>query len=122
MKQPSALLKVAAITSAVVLVGGLIAFRAGAFDTPVLVNPPTVETPPEPTPVSTEAYHDPSVVDPSIMLSTSKSAGVVIPVPPPKADEPKPSAPKTIIGGSKSLAPLLPPKSAEPKAPSTPPR
>jgi hypothetical protein len=106
-------LKIAAVLSAIVLVGGLVSYRAGAFDK--LFSPPETppeqQTEPEPTPEPETPPSAQSDLD-ALLMSTSKSAGVLIP--------PKKSAPKSettappkqqIMPGSKSLAPLIPPKS-----------
>jgi hypothetical protein len=59
MKQPGLLLKSAVIASAVVLVGGFVSYRAGAFDWLVKTSPPAAEAtpteapPPAPEPEST---------------------------------------------------------------------
>jgi len=105
------ILKVAAIVFAVVLVGGFVSYRAGAFDK--YFSPPPTPEPLQPAPEPTEEP-TPTAISPSdmdaILMSTSKSAGVLIP--PPKKSPPTETTkpPAQIMPGSKSLAPLIPPK------------
>jgi len=98
------ILKIAAVFSAIVLVGGFVSYRAGAFDKffepPAPVAPPQSAPAPETTPNSTET------LDP-ILMSTSKSAGVLIPPPKKNAQESQPK--QQILPGSKSM-PVIPAK------------
>src|SRR5262245_36528053 len=103
-RQANMILKLAAVGSAIVLVGGFVAYRAGAFDrlrTPTESSPLTEEVPgPNLAPQTEES--------PTIMVG-SKSAPVFTQpqsAPPSTTTQP----PKQVfLGGSKSLAPLIPP-------------
>ncbi len=50
MKKPNALLKLAAVVSSVLLVGGLVSYRAGAFNWPMETNSPPADSESSPTP------------------------------------------------------------------------
>jgi hypothetical protein len=127
MKQPNLFVKAAVITSSVLLVGGLVAYRAGAIDwlngdkpttmggskSKVLIDPASPITP---------GAETPTTVDPWLM-SGSKSAAVFVPSPsttpavqPADAKAPAP----TIMPGSKAFAPLIsvPPVTSQPPPPS----
>ncbi len=119
MKQPHVLVRFAALTSSVLLVSGLIAYRVGAFD--------SMLTKAEPLPENIEAVADTPT---EVLLSGSKYATVIQPstVQNTTIDTPNPalmlgskSAP-TFLPGSKSaglVTPPSPPKQA-PAQPATP--
>jgi hypothetical protein len=116
MKRPHVLLQVAAIVSSVLLAGGLISYRAGAFNRFIAPsappadsgsNPAAEETPPE----------DAAQPDLAIMSSsksgtitfTGKLSGTFSPAPSQKteapqqpAPDPEPAKPPTIMYGSKA--------------------
>ncbi len=102
MKSPNSLLKVATVVSSVLLVGGFVSYRAGAFDwlTGTGARPANSESSP--------------ALDPSL-LSGSKS-DLIFREPansqqPPPAAQPAPA----IMSGSKSLAPaIFPPAQPDP--------
>ncbi len=108
MKPRSALVKLAAVASSLLLVGGFISYRAGAFD--ALLKPSPQPAEPESTPVS----------DPTIMYS-SKSGTIVTP------GTIKQSKEATLLPGSKSISigPVIrvdaPKKPAEPSSSTTTP-
>jgi hypothetical protein len=97
VKQPHALLKLAAVVSSVLLVGGFVSYRAGAF-TGLME---TGEQPAEPA----------SSPDPEKnLMGGSKSK--TISFEPPAAQQPPPgTGPRspTIMSGSKSIAPVIVP-------------
>jgi hypothetical protein len=107
MKRPSALFKVAAVVSSVLLFAGLVAYRAGAFDRVMTPEAPASEPEPAPGVVSDAP---PTAPDPSIQaadgnfLSTSKSIMFVVP---PGGGKKDASKSPTLLPGSKSPAPLL---------------
>jgi hypothetical protein len=116
---PNAILKAAAVGCSVLLAAGFVSYRAGAFD---WLNPPpnaeptstppaeSVTAPPaEPTQAKSE------LVPPAILYS-SKS-GAIVPAPAPSTGAPSPA----IIGGSKSIAPLIPPSPPPAQKPASPP-
>lgn len=129
MTRPNAILKAAAVGCSVLLAAGFVSYRAGAFD---WLNPPPVAeptlTPSEESVTAPPAESAPAkseLVPPAILYS-SKSGAIV---PPPAHSTGAPSSPAPIIGGSKSLAPLIPPspppagqKPASPSNESGPPR
>jgi hypothetical protein len=107
MKRPSPLFKVTAIVSSALLFAGLVAYRAGAFD-PLLASDVQAADP-DPAGI-TEA--GPAPADPALQaadanfMSTSKSIMFVVPPGGAKKDG---SKSPTLMSGSKSVAPLLPP-------------
>ena len=118
MSRSRAVLKVAAVGFSVALAAGLISYRAGAFD---WLNPP------DPQPVEPEPAANPVLLDSSKsgraippitgeqstqprspeMLSSSKFA-FIVPPPAPGAPPPAKTSPP-VMGGSKSITPLIPP-------------
>lgn len=91
MKKPGMLLKIAAVASSLLLVTGLIAYRAGAFDR-LLAKPdpaPSADTSGNTVSGTNPAIVDPAVVDPSFM-SSSKS---IVFRPAPKTQTPAPATP-----------------------------
>ncbi len=103
MKQKKALLKVAVILSSAVLVAGFVAYRAGAFNEWLAPRPAGSIENETPGP-NREAAEEEQLVPP-IIMSGSKSSF------PPSAltpATPQTSGGSTIIGGSKSIAPLIP--------------
>lgn len=135
MKPPRSILQVAAVVSSALLVAGFVSYRAGAFDwhsrspeDPAPADPgPTVFPSTKRAEIArpTDAPTGTAPADPAV-LSGSKSAMVLIPPssgsqaadapPPAPAPAPAPKGPPAFIGGSKSIAPLIPPKA--PPAPS----
>ena len=134
VSRSKAILKVGAVGFSVLLAGGLISYRAGAFD---WLNRP------EPSPVEPESeqagdpilFHSsksgaaipPSTSEPAktspLFLSGSKSAMPVVPIQSAQvgpATTPPPANPP-IMGGSKSIAPLIPP-SPPPSQAANPPK
>ena len=118
MERARPYLKVAAVVSAVTLVGALVAYRAGAFAMPI-----PVETQPEPQPAAAPepAPEQPVTttdqLNPAIMYG-SKSApafpGVTTGLTPPSGTQ----SPPVFMGGSKSAAVIhVPPKN--PNAPAS---
>ena len=96
MRPPNLLIRLAAVASSLLLVGGFVAYRAGAFsrtNTPIDTGL-SGETSPSPPPKDTT------------MMGGSKSMNVFIPD---FKQPPMGSNPPTIMSGSKSLAPLVPP-------------
>jgi len=122
-----AVLKVAAVGFSVALAGGLISYRAGAFDW--LTRPEPQPTEPEP-----HSANDPTLFDGSksgraitvttvdqtnlLLLSGSKSAMPVIP-PAGSTTTPPPKGP-TILPGSKVIAPVIPPPNPPAQSPQPP--
>jgi hypothetical protein len=92
------LLKLAVIASSVLLVAGFVSYRAGAFNwlTAEQVQP----APPAADPADSQPVLSPAEL--TTIMSGSKSA-MPGPIPGPTKQ-----APPTIIGGSKSMAPLIP--------------
>ena len=119
MKTP---VKLAAVASSVLLVAGFVAYRAGAFDSPMAepqpagVNDETTSLSSQDGPVAVTPVTDPA------MISGSKSAIFIVPPQPaaPSGTAPAPKSPPAFIGGSKSLAPLIPPPPARSPAPADP--
>ncbi len=123
MTQPNLFVKIAAITSSVLLVGGLVAYRAGAFnwvkeDKPTTMGGSKSKTVIDPVPPDTTPAETAPATDLSIM-SGSKSAILIVPPAPgsgaqsPTTQQPSP----TIIYSSKSMAPVISlptPKSSQP--------
>ena len=118
MKLPRAVLKVAAVGSSILLVAGFVSYRAGAFDWLGGSVPQPVEADPAPVvDVAPELVADPPTainpLTPPVVLSSSKSAIIVTPpspTPPGGSQSGPAQTHPPIIGGSKSLAPLIPPK------------
>ncbi len=112
MKQPGVLLKVAAVVSSLLLLGGFVCYRAGAFTwlgglggRPQPTSSPGLEEKEEPTPVA----------QPELFYG-SKS-GRIFPHDAGKSLKPQPSAAQptpTLMGGSKTI--IL----AKPSLPTTP--
>ena len=120
MKQPHVLLKVAAIVSSVSLLGAMVAYHAGAFDSfrgdkpstlggsksKTMIVPSSTETPDPQQIPNTEATPILSERDLMIM-SSSKSMPFIVP---PATDKTKtpPTPPTVIMSGSKaSSAPII---------------
>jgi hypothetical protein len=108
-----ALVKAAAVGCSVLLAAGFVSYRAGAFDSFLRPARAPVEPDPAPAVEGTPAGQPApeTLPDPPAMLSSSKS---IILAPAPKSSPGGPAAPPAqpappIIGGSKSLAPLIPP-------------
>jgi hypothetical protein len=151
----NAIRKTVAVGSSALLIAGFVSYRAGAFDGLIRSSTPAVEPVEQPTPevVSDEARPDVVVTDATMFSSSksiilapasppgqspavlpgSKSSGVftpkqdvaVRPAPPAGPPPTPPSQTPPIIGGSKSLAPLIPPAPPKPNSPpadSGPPR
>ncbi len=121
MERKSPYLKIAAVVSAVLLVGAFVSYRAGAFQRPA---PP--EPQPEPAaPTDTEPRPTPSADQPQHFLYSSKSAPAFTPAsPPPTVNPPAPGNPPAYMGSSKWISivptgPILadPPKPAPNAAP-----
>jgi hypothetical protein len=104
------ILKVGAVASAGLLIAGFVCYRAGAFDRYVADEKGAEIVPLQEQPPAGATGSDP------LLMSGSKSDRVITPGPATPA-EGKPKLP-AYIGGSKSLAPLIPPDKAAP--PSTP--
>jgi hypothetical protein len=115
MKLEKSLLKVATVLSAASLIAGFVSYRAGAFDRLI-----DSERQSQPGNVATPEQSSPDGNNPHLM-SGSKSARVVTPeldVPANAKGESSPPQLPAYIGGSKSLAPLIPPgKAATPPTP-----
>ena len=114
-----ALVKAAAVGCSVLLTAGFVSYRAGAFDSFIRPAPAPVEPDPAPAADATPApAADPSATQspltPPVILYSSKSGPIVTPPAPPvgsTATTPAQKAP-AFIGGSKSIAPLIPPPPA----------
>jgi hypothetical protein len=108
-------LKLAAAASSVVLVTGLVSYRAGALNWLMPSEAPTADVETSP-PVDPPPY-DPATTSPFLM-SGSKSAIMVVPVAPAAKEGPAVAspAPPAIMPSSKSIAPLIPPKAPTPPA------
>lgn len=145
MKHLSAIRKTVAVGCSALLIAGFVSYRAGAFDGLLRSNTPAVEPVEQPTPeVVSDAQPNVVLTDPTMFSSSksiilapastgaqspavlpgSKSSGVFTPkqdVPvrptPPAAPPTPPAQTPPIIGGSKSLAPLIPPAPPKPISP-----
>ena len=111
-------LKLAAFVPALVLVGGFIGYRAGAFELPWLSKPappPEVQPDPQPTAAQPPANSEPTFLPGSKSLSNLGvgRSGVKPPHdpanPPPGSVPPTPEKPPAFLPGSKSDAGLLVP-------------
>jgi hypothetical protein len=115
VKNANVLLKLAAVASSVVLVGGFVSYRAGALNWLM-----ASEVPPAQVDENSPADQPPSAESPlatPAIMSGSKSGIYIVPAAPAAKDgptAPSPAAPPTIMPGSKSVAPLIPPKSPPP--------
>ena len=131
MSRSRAVLKVAAVGFSVALAAGLISYRAGAFDWLDRPEPPPVGSEPEPAanPVLLDSSKSGRAILPPTgeqttqpkspaMLSSSKFA-IVVPPPAPEATPPAKTNPP-ILGGSKSIAPLIPPTPPASQTPNPP--
>jgi hypothetical protein len=141
-----AIRKTVAVGSSAILIAGFVSYRAGAFDGLIRSNTPAVEPVEQRTPevVSDDARPDVVVTDATMFSSSksiilapasspgksaalpgSKSTAVftpdldvpVRPAPPAAPPATPPSQAPPIIGGSKSLAPLIPPAPQKPNSP-----
>jgi hypothetical protein len=151
MRQPHFLLKIAAVTSSVLLVGGFIAYRAGAFDrlmgsgttdpapaamggskSKVLITEPkpadTAEKQPTVAPVQLSEEEKRRMLmysSKSIILSDSVHRTPVDRVPNTTQQPPPDTKPPSIMPSSKSAFPLIPvpsvPPSPSPDQPNLPP-
>jgi hypothetical protein len=114
MARSSVLFKASALVSAIVLVAGLVSYRAGAFD-PWLV--PHTEPPDADVPASTADK------SPAMYISSSKSIVLTAPVgeskPAPVPQAGPKSPPPIFMSGSKSI--VLPGTAVQPQAPVNPP-
>jgi hypothetical protein len=103
MERARPYLKVAAVVSAVALVGSHIAYRAGAFSTPIPTEsqpePPTAN-PPQPPPASMFGSKSVPAVTPGQTNSTANAP--FVPQPAPVAPAPH-DKPPTFLSGSKSF-------------------
>jgi hypothetical protein len=113
VKHANVVLKLAAVASSIVLVGGFVSYRAGALNWLVAYEAPTR--------VEDKSPADPPQADGTstnpVIMSGSKSGIYIVPASPAAKDGPAaaPAAPPpTIMPGSKSVAPLIPPKSSPP--------
>jgi hypothetical protein len=143
----SAIRKTVAVGCSAILIAGFVSYRAGAFDELFRPNTPAAEPVEQPTPeVVSDAPPDVVLTNPTMFSSSksiilapastpgqspavlpgSKSSGVftpgldvpVRPAPPAAAPPTPPAQTPPIIGGSKSLAPLIPPAPQKPNSPS----
>jgi hypothetical protein len=129
MERAKPYLKVAAVVSAVCLVGAFVAYRAGAFDgPPPPAPPPAPETQPAPGPVPPPAPTPETPTSPTFMLG-SKSAYVydenALKALTQSTQTGSPANP-VFMGGSKYIAPIFGPSttgpgSAEKSRPPAPP-
>jgi hypothetical protein len=109
MRLEKPLLKIAAVLSAASLIAGFVSYRAGAFDR-VFASEMRVESAQTP-----EQQADGNKESNPYLMSGSKSDRVVKP----ESETPAAGSPQlpAYIGGSKSLAPLIPPGKAAPPPP-----
>jgi len=117
VKLPRPVLKMAAAGSSILLVAGFVSYRAGAFDWLGGSVPQSVEADPAPVAdAAPEPVADPPTavtpLTPPVVLSSSKSA-IIVTLPPGGSQTGPVQTHPPIIGGSKSLAPLIPPKSPQ---------
>ncbi len=123
MRRPNTFVRVAAVASSVLLVGGLLCYRAGAFGwTTTPVTPTT-----KPVPADTPPTGIPSTLTPAeydrVLMSGSKTIAISPIVPAPSQAPAQTPTQRTIMPGSKSsFSPMFPPISQPPtNAPNSPP-
>jgi hypothetical protein len=110
-----ALVKAAAVGCSVLLAAGFVSYRAGAFDSFLRPTPAPVDSDPAPAAdaTPTPATDPPAAqnpLTPPVILYSSKSGAIVTPPAPSVGPSTTPAQkPPTFIGGSKSIAPLIPP-------------
>jgi len=114
MKRPHVLVQVAAIASSLLLAGGLISYRAGAFNR--FIAPSPVPADPADTPSGEEQTSDGATQPDLAIMSSSKSATISFTgkvsrppsqkteAPQQPAPDPEPAKPPTIMYGTKAPA------------------
>jgi hypothetical protein len=114
MTQPNLFVKVAVVTSSVLLVGACVGYRAGAFDWLVAdkrgnLGESETRPPIEPAARDTPAGESPANLDlPPAVMSGSKSAILIVPPSTSSGPQSPPTQPPpTIMYSSKSMAPLI---------------
>lgn len=112
MSHPKPYLKVAAVVSAVLLVGAFVSYRAGVFQRPAPAEPPT----PDVTPVAAEPQTPSDADQQQAFMYGSKSA----PAFGPPSPAPPPEKPPEFMAGSKSFRIISLPPAGTPPALSAP--
>jgi hypothetical protein len=120
MKQPNLFVKLAVIASSVLLVSGLVAYRAGAFswlmaDKPTTMGGSKSKALIEPAPPETQPAETTPTVDLSLPIMSGSKSGILI-VPPSPTPDTKPPLPTIMPGSKASFAPVISPP-AKPQAP-----